>query len=415
MDPPSAGAVRQTFNQTKGGQFANWASIDAWCAKAWKRFVDELDLFIAREGHTDVLQRHVSPSGYPLGQTLQSVRQGVMLDGRPDEAERRALLEAKGIKMYNVLKEMHDASYTEFQKKMDTYVTETGTSRVQQRYTTEDGYPLGMRVNSVKTYGTYLKTKPDERARADWFEALPGWKWSGTYQPPGFQGTIVDEPWEEFQKRMQTYVDDQKTSRVPNDYTTKDGYPLGRRVDHVKSRGTYLKTKPDERARADWFEALPGWRWSGAYKPPGFRGTIVDEPWEEFQERMHTYVAKHETSRVQQRYKTKDGYPLGMRVNSVKTYGTYLKTKPDERARADWFEALPGWKWSGTYQPPRRQPKFVMTPERKRKFDEDRKREVDERIRRFMEATKRHEAAKAARAAAGYDDESDDDDETDDE
>ena len=39
MDPAFPGAVHQTFNQTKGGKFTNWASIDAWCTKKWKKFI----------------------------------------------------------------------------------------------------------------------------------------------------------------------------------------------------------------------------------------------------------------------------------------------------------------------------------------------------------------------------------------
>ena len=64
-----------------------------------------------------------------------------MLDGKPDEAERRALLASKDVKM-NVQKEMFDAAYTEFKEKMRAYVVDNKTSRVPSSFKTSDGYPL---------------------------------------------------------------------------------------------------------------------------------------------------------------------------------------------------------------------------------------------------------------------------------
>ena len=108
---------------------------------AWVKFVAELDIFILEKGHTDVPCQHKSASGYNLGVALCNVRRGRMLDGKPDEAERRALLASKDVKM-NVQKEMFDAAYTEFKEKMRAYVVDNKTSRVPSSFKTSDGYPL---------------------------------------------------------------------------------------------------------------------------------------------------------------------------------------------------------------------------------------------------------------------------------
>ena len=182
MDPTKP--IRQTLNLTSGGQGTKWYSIEARCAKMWKTFLVELDAFIAREEHADVPKDHVSASGYRLGQTLNSVRQGVMLDGRPDEPGRRALLESKGVKW-----KMHDAKWEKFLVELDIFIARKEHADVPQRHVSVSGYPLGNALMHVRR-GQMLDGKPDEAGRRALLESK-GVKWRVRASPC----RCKEEPW----------------------------------------------------------------------------------------------------------------------------------------------------------------------------------------------------------------------------
>jgi hypothetical protein len=92
MEPPVF--IQQTFNLTTGGRGNLWPSIEARCAKIWRRFQQELELFVSQNGTSYVPWNYINlQNGYLLGSTVTRVRSGDMLHGRPDEADRRAWLE----------------------------------------------------------------------------------------------------------------------------------------------------------------------------------------------------------------------------------------------------------------------------------------------------------------------------------
>jgi hypothetical protein len=62
--------------------------------RAWHRFIDELNMYIANSKTALVPQKFVSTSGYRLGAAVNHVRNGEMLNGRDDENERRETLES---------------------------------------------------------------------------------------------------------------------------------------------------------------------------------------------------------------------------------------------------------------------------------------------------------------------------------
>jgi len=88
--------IHQTFNLQKGGKGIIGAiSMDAFVAKRWNAFKSKLLEYIEENGSAHVATFYVAPCGYRLGHILGSVRgPGVYLQGRPEEAERRAWLES---------------------------------------------------------------------------------------------------------------------------------------------------------------------------------------------------------------------------------------------------------------------------------------------------------------------------------
>jgi len=77
-------------------------------------------------------------------------------------------------------------------------------------------------------------------------ETLPGWVWD-TYEAD----------WENGFGHLQAYVESEGNCRVPTNYKTEGGYPLGGWA--TRQRQT-KDTMPDERRKR--LEALPGWVWS---------------------------------------------------------------------------------------------------------------------------------------------------------
>jgi hypothetical protein len=326
MDPPFPGAVRQTFNQTKGGQFTNWASIDARCKKAWTKFVAELDIYIQEKGNADVPTYYASSSGYNLGKQLNDVRQGGMLKDKPDEAERRALLESKGVHA-----NMNDVKWNRFVAELDMYIVSEGHADVPRSHKSVSGYNLGECVHGVRC-GQMIFGNTDRADRRALLESK------------GFKMNVVEEihatAWQKFVTELDIYIAEKGDADVPDDHVSVQGYSLGKHLGHIR-QGRLLKDKPDEAER----RALLASR--------GVKMSIQDVAYTEFQEKMMIYIADHKTSLVPNSFKTKEGYPLGLRGVKVRCSGRYLANKPDELERVAWLESLPGWRWSGKYQPPK--------------------------------------------------------------
>ena len=313
--------LRQTFNLTSGGQGdprAVWENVEARCLAAWQRFQRALQAFVDDEGTSRVPRDYVDPSGYKIGARVTGVRQGVMLRGRPQEATRRAWLEALPRWTWNCF----DTAWDDFKAALQAYVDVHETSRVPREYVDASGYPLGPNLHGVRNGDIYLKGRPEEAARRAWLEALPGWTWN-----------CFDTAWDDFKAALQVYVGVHETARVPRDYVNGSGYLLGQHLHCVRNGDNYLKGRPDEAARRAWLEALPRWTWN-----------CTDAAWEDFETALRAYVDVHETSRVPKDYVDASGYRLGQNVGCVRIGDLYLGGS-DGPARREWLETLPGWTW----------------------------------------------------------------------
>ena len=119
----------------------------------------------------------------------------------------------------------------------------------------------------------------DHRQR---LEALPGWSWNA-----------IDDRWEDGFAHLKDFSEREHHCRVPKDYKTHIGYPLGNWVGTQR-----LDTKdPDRRKR---LEALPGWSWDP-----------YSDQWEEGFHYLKEFSERERDCRVPYSYKTQDGYRLG--------------------------------------------------------------------------------------------------------
>jgi len=167
--------IPQTFNLQKGGKGVLGAvSMDAFVAKRWNVLKQKLLEYVEQHSTARVPYNYVAPCGYNLGRMVCSVRSRLMyLAGRPEEAERHALLSSLPGWSWSC----HNDSWEGFKECFSKYVTQTGSSWVKKSYITPCGYHLGQQVSNIRTLKTFLRNHPDAEERKAWLETLPGWHW----------------------------------------------------------------------------------------------------------------------------------------------------------------------------------------------------------------------------------------------
>ena len=349
--------------------------VDATTAP-WEFWFGLLEDFVARHGHSQVLQR-ITTDGYRLGAWVSKQR-ARHAEGALDPHKVRRLQDLPGWTW-----EPKVDAWEQGFGHLFRYLESHGDTRVPLS-TTVDGFQLGRWV--VKQRGRYASgtLHPDRKRR---LQDLPGWTWntlddswetgfsqlaeyvnhhgharvpvsfivedyrlgvwvvhqrsrhaSGTLEAdrerrleelPGWTWDPFDDKWENGFRRLREYVACNGDARMPASYTTvDDGYPLGSWVTIQRSSHSKGTLDVDRERR---LQALPGWTWDA-----------VADRWEEGFRRLRTYVDHHGNARVPQPYVV-DGYPLGLWVNTQG--GRYAKgTLEADRERR--LEELRGWVWS---------------------------------------------------------------------
>jgi hypothetical protein len=128
--------------------------------------------------------------------------------------------------------------------RLQTYAEAHGDALVPTRFTTADGYALGMWVSTQRT--AYKRGKLSE-ARAARLAAVAGWVWDE-----------LDAKWEAGYGELLAYVEAHGDAQMPRRFTTADGYALGGWVN--TQRTAYKRGKLSE-ARAARLAAVAGWVW----------------------------------------------------------------------------------------------------------------------------------------------------------
>ena len=187
---------------------------------------------------------------------------------------------------------------------LQAYYDEHKDLRVPFRYVTADGFSLGMLVNSIRSQGAYVNDHPE---RMEWL------------QERGWIANVSGAQWEDARMYLQAYYDEHKDLSVPFKYVTADGFPLGRLVCHIRSRGDYVNDHPE---RMEWLQER------------GWIANVSDAQWEDARIHIQAYYDKHQDLRVPQRYVTTDGFSLGLLVNHIRAQGAYVKEHPE---RLEWL------------------------------------------------------------------------------
>ncbi|MDO9227910.1 MAG: Helicase associated domain protein [Pseudomonadota bacterium] len=130
--------------------------------------------------------------------------------------------------------------------------------------------------------------------------------------------------WDEWFGMLLAFIEREGDCRVPNNYQTSDGYRLGAWANNQRVRKGLMSAQRRER-----LEAVPGWLWD-----------ILADQWESGLRNLKKFADHEGHCRVPRRYRTSDGYRLGLWVGNQRTAKDDLTSDRKEQ-----LEAVPGWVW----------------------------------------------------------------------
>ncbi len=150
------------------------------------------------------------------------------------------------------------------------------------------------------------------RERQNHLESLKGWTWNAK-----------TDKWSEGFARLQEYVRKNGSARVPTGFKTKDGFTLGIWVAGQRGRKDSLSSET-----TSLLESLSGWSWD-----------LLTDQWSERFADLQDYVKQNGSARVPQKFKTEDGFALGIWVSGQRGRKDSLsveRRKLLESSSADW-------------------------------------------------------------------------------
>jgi len=240
--------------------------------------VAHLWAYIAREGHANVSQNHVTEDGFTLGIWVSNRRK-----------DRRAgTLSAARIVELNALGMVWDSLDADYQAGVDhlrAYAAREGHANVPQRHVADDGYALGAWVNRRRCERTAGTLTPERIAELN---AL-GMVWD-----------LRDANYRDGVDHLRTYAAREGHAKVPDNHVADDGYALGNWVGTRRGDRKAGTLTPERMAELD---AL-GMVWNP--RDANYRTGVAH---------LRSYVAREGHANVSQESVTDDGYKLGAWVS----------------------------------------------------------------------------------------------------
>jgi|GEM_PF-1963873 hypothetical protein len=279
-----------------------------------------LDEFRAAQGHLYVPTHYVCADGFRLGRWVASRR----------HEKRHGRLHFR----YSVLETLpgwdwraHNRRLVEGLDRLGAYVEQYGTSRVPLEFVCDDGFRLGVWVVNRRTDGH----------RHPWLteilEQMPDWhvrRWPLESEQQRRADRAADE---ELLRRVELFLAEHGTTKVPRGYVCDDDFKLGaillnrrrrseRRPDRHQELLQAIAALPDERPRV----------------PPNERLRMLSI--ERGLMHLWDYLQAHDTACVPNAYVTPDRFNLGGWVRTRRSY------RGRDHAVDALLESLPGWTWA---------------------------------------------------------------------
>jgi len=266
----------------------------------WEEGFSYLNEFVEQEGHTQAPSGYKTENGYRLGSWINKQR------AKKDQLTPERIKRLESLKgwAWSVLESQWEQGFT----CLNEYIEREGHARVPLKYKTEDDYNLGSWVANKRSTKVRLTSEQINK-----LESLSGWVWG-----------VSEYQWEQGFSYLKTYVEREGHARIVQSYKTEDDYNLGSWVTNKRSTKERLTSEQINR-----LESLSGWAWD-----------VLEYQWEQGFSYLKVYIEQEGHALVSAKYKTDDGYKLGMWVTSQRSNKNSLT--PDRRTR---LESLSGWVW----------------------------------------------------------------------
>jgi superfamily II DNA or RNA helicase len=267
---------------------------------SWEEGFLRLKEFAIREGHCLLSARHKAEDGYRVGQWITQQR-----------ATRSSLLPMHKTRLeelpgwsWEPRTDMWEEGFSHLRE----ITGQVGHAKVACNYTMADGYRVGLWVANQRR----TKDKMSLARRAQ-LEELPGWCWNA-----------LSDKWEEGLRYAKKFADREGHAKIPDDYTTADGYRLGNWITTQRIKKDSLSVKRKAR-----LEGLSGWSWDA-----------WSDRWEEGFRHTKEFADREGHAKISKSYRSADGFRVGYWVARQRAAKSNL---PKERQAR--LEGLPDWAW----------------------------------------------------------------------
>jgi superfamily II DNA or RNA helicase len=271
---------------------------DAMEAK-WEIGFSYLIKYINEYNSANVHAKYVCSDGYKLGVWVKEQRENPNL-----LIDRREKLNQLANWSWSPTDDLWNDGY----EHLSRYSAEYGNLQMKRGYICEDGFKLSDWIGSQRKKRDKLT---DERIQK--LEALKGWSWNP-----------IEEQWEDGLTQFKAFVSEYGHGNVPRSYKLINGFNLSAWVGTQRWKRSQMTSE-----RKELLENTSGWTWDP-----------MQDAWDTSFNRLINFVEMHGHSRVPQKFKTEDGYSLGVWVSQQR--GNKDKLPMELRTR---LESLSGWSW----------------------------------------------------------------------
>jgi len=239
--------------------------------ESWNFWFGLLEDYVEKEGHTLIPIRYESQDGSRLGLWVGAQRQkrkNCKITG-----EQISKLDSIGFD-WDPLNSIWEEGFN----CLEMFVKHEGHALVPARYINSDGFRLGQWVNDQREREGELSFERKSR-----LDSIDGWTWD-----------VLTFKWEEGFLHLNKYVETEGHAMVHLRYKSSDGFKLGSWV-HNQRRSKDQLT-PENKLRL---------------KELGFSLNPVEERWEEGFLYLKKFVQQNGHTRVNPKYKLRNGFRLG--------------------------------------------------------------------------------------------------------
>ena len=268
---------------------------------SWMFWYGLLQQFVKKTGSARPEAFFKTKDGFNLGTWVS--RQRTIKDSI--STERRKLLESLNGWSWDVLTDQWNEAFARLQE----FVKQTGSARVPTTFRTKDGFRLGKWVSTQRTNMDSLSADKINLLEL----SCKGWAWNA-----------FTDQWNNGFAHLQEFVKKTGSARVPQGFTTKDGFALGTWVSNQRKKKDSLSTERRKLLETSCMD----WSWD----------PFTDQ-WNNGFAHLQEFVKTNGSARVEQRFTTKDGFALGVWVSNQRKQKDSLSTerrKMLESSCKDW-------------------------------------------------------------------------------